>query len=37
MMPLVMGDSGQAYEIKRIGGNDGELIWLLWDLFPERK
>ena len=21
-MPLVMGDSGQAYEIKRIGGND---------------
>lgn len=22
MMPLVMGDSGQAYEIKRIGGND---------------
>ena len=22
MMPLVMGDSGQAYEIKKIGGND---------------
>ena len=22
MMPLVMGDSGHAYEIKRIGGND---------------
>ena len=21
-MPLVMGDSGQAYEIKKIGGND---------------
>ena len=22
MMPLVMGDSGQAYEIRKIGGND---------------
>ena len=22
MMPLVMGNSGQAYEIRKIGGND---------------
>ena len=22
MMPLVMGDSGHAYEIKKVGGND---------------